>query len=414
MLWTISTLFDKAMWIQNPRFVKNSEFSNSENLGIWWELHIYIDFHKWAEFEYEWKKYKAYDTKKKVYRHLNFFQHKTFLHIRTPRVKTSNWIRQVVAPMVRKWSWFTLLMEAYILQLVKFDMAVKNIWELIWVNDTKIWEILKTYSIKGRENIDMSEVKRIWVDETSKKKWHNYISPIVDMDEKDILHIAEWKKSDVLLQFAKDLFKHWWDSENITEVSMDLWPAFKKWADTYFWKAEVVYDKFHVIQLVNKTVDDIRKRVATWDKSLKKTKLLFLMNEDKLKDKQKTRLKEILKDKIEIAEAYSIRELVQDVYKNSSIYSEADLEFNTLLEIMEECEIKEIKKLTKSLKKHKKWILNFRNNWTTNAILEWMNSKIQTIKKVARWFRNIEYFKSIIYIRLWRLNLSCINHLLAI
>lgn len=414
MLWTISTLFDKAMWIQDPWFVRTSEFKNNEDLSIWWELHIYIDFHKWSEFEYEWTKYKAYDTKNKIYRHLNFFQHTTYLHIRTPRVKTENWVKQVVAPMVRKWSWFTLLMEAYILQLVKFDMAVKNIWKLIWVNDTKIWEILKNYSTKGRESIDMSEVKRIWVDETSKKKWHNYISPIVDMDEKDILHIAEWKKSDVLFQFAKDLFKHWWDSENISEISMDLWPAFKKWADIYFWKADVVYDKFHVIQLVNKTVDEVRKRVAVWDKSLKKTKLLFLMNKDKLKDKQKIKLKGILKDKIEIAEAYAIRELIQDVYKNSNDYNEASIEINTLFEIMKECEIKEIKKLTKSFKKHKKWILNFWNNWTTNAILEWMNSKIQTIKKIARWFRNVEYFKSIIYIRLWRLNLSCINHLFAI
>jgi transposase len=83
-----------------------------------------------------------------------------------------------------------------------------------------------------------------------------------------------------------------------------------------------------------------------------------------------------------------------------------------LIGLMKESELPEMKKIAKSLKRHINWILNYWIRKTTNAILEWINSQIQTIKRIARGFKNLDYFKSIIYIRLWRLNLSCINPLL--
>ncbi len=258
----------------------------------------------------------------------------------------------------------------------------------------------------------MDNVTRIWVDETSKKKGHNYISPVVDMDKKDILFIAEGKWADVLLQFAKDLFAHWWDSENITEVSMDLWPSFISGAKKYFWKADIVYDRFHVMKIMNDGLDKLRKRITRWDKSLQRTKMLFLVNKQKLGDKQSERLQEILAEKVELSEGYSFKLLLQDVYNTSENKDEATENLETLIGLMRESELPEMKKIAKSLNRHMNWILNYWIRKTTNAILEWMNSQIQTIKRIARGFKNLDYFKSIIYIRLWRLNLSCINPLL--
>ncbi|MBN2891372.1 MAG: transposase family protein [Bacteroidales bacterium] len=62
------------------------------------ELNIEIDFPKGSEFEYkdketgEIKRYKAYDTSIKVWRHMNFFQYRCYLHARVPSVKIENGI----------------------------------------------------------------------------------------------------------------------------------------------------------------------------------------------------------------------------------------------------------------------------------------------------------------------------------
>lgn len=51
-------------------------------------------------------------------------------------------------------------------------------------------------------------------------------------------------------------------------------------------------------------------------------------------------------------------------------------------------------------------ILNYWINRTTNWIMEWFNNTIQTVKRVAKWFKNVEYFKAMIYLKIWRIIVS--------
>lgn len=415
MFGNIENLFEKAMNITNPWYIEKTEFRITGNNNLTdWEMHIWINFKKWAKFtdDETGEIYWVHDTKEKTYRHLDFFQYPTYIHIRVPRIKTKEWkTKMILMDFIRNNSGFTLLMEAFIIELVRWWMPVSNIAKLISETDTKIWNMLNIYGMKWREDIDLSEVKMIWVDETSSKKWHNYIAPIVDLEQKDIVFIWEWKKADVMKQFSKDLFAHNWDGENIKEVSMDLSPSFISWANKYFWKARIVFDKFHVMKMFNEIIDKVRKRACKWDKQLNNSKNILLMNENKLKEKQSTKLNNILNNNKELLEAYTFKILMQEFYNEYSVENARTM-IDVLIELMQESWITEINKLWKSIEKHKEWILSHWENKTTNAILEWINSKIQVIKKIAKWFKNIEYFKSIIYIKMWRLNLSCLNPLL--
>lgn len=415
MYWTIEDLFQKAMNMQDPWYIEKTEFkSDKEDEYTNWEMHIWINFRKWAKFidKDTWEEYWAYDTKRKKFRHLDFFQYPTFIHIRVPRIKTNEWkTKTILMDFIRNNSGFTLLMEAFIIQLVKSWMPIVKIWELLWETDTKLWNLLLIYWIQWREKTDLKDVKRVWIDETSSKKWHNYIAPIIDMDKKDLIFIWDWKKSYVIEQFVKDLFLHNWDSENIEEVSIDFSPSFVSWVKKYLNKAEIVYDKFHFMKMMNELINKIRKKNSKWNKELKRTKLLFLMNDNKLNDKQKWKLNNLLVSNIELLETYTFKLFLQEFYEQKNI-KDAEEILDIITELMAESNIEELNKFWKNIVKNKKWILNYWLNNTTNAILEWINSQIQTIKRIAKWFKNVLYFKSIIYIRLWRLNLSHINPIL--
>ena len=82
-------LFQTALGISRPWYIEESLKFDVETS----RLDIFIDFKRGTTFtdneekEPSGKEYKAYDTVKKEWRHMNFFQHECYLHARVPRVK---------------------------------------------------------------------------------------------------------------------------------------------------------------------------------------------------------------------------------------------------------------------------------------------------------------------------------------
>jgi transposase len=410
----IEQLFSKVLHLPEPRYVAKVEFLQAIKT-----IKIHIDFKKWYKFHDEetQQDYTAYQTTELEYRHMNFFEFKTIMIIRTPKIKTlangKSVIKTIHCPIAREWSKMTLWMESYVLTIVKFGMPVVKVAELLDISDKTVRKTIITYVSSGREQADMSNVTRLGIDETSRKKWHNYITPFVDLEKKDVLFIADWKWADTIDQFMPDFLAHGGDPENVTEVSSDLSPSFTKWVRERLKNAKIVYDKFHVIKLFGENIDDIRKAESRWSKDLKKSKLLLLKNQDSLEEKGRKRLDEILWNNKSLLEVYNYKIQMQKIYMLGDIKS-AEVAMMTMIEEMAVSTISCVVRLGNTLKNHLQWILNYRVNRTTNWIMEWLNSVIQTVKRIAKWFRNVEYFKAMIYLKIWRLDLSCINSLLAL
>ena len=66
--------------------------------------------------------------------------------------------------------------------------------------------------------------------------------------------------------------------------------------------------------------------------------------------------------------------------------------------------------VARMLHRHLQGVLNFFANRVTNAVSEGLNSKIQTIKKMAYGYRNREHFKTAIYFHCGGLNLYPATH----
>ena len=77
---------------------------------------------------------------------------------------------------------------------------------------------------------------------------------------------------------------------------------------------------------------------------------------------------------------------------------EARKEFKKLIRWMKLSRLEPMKKVAKTLEEELEYILNYYDSRLTNATLEGINSVIQNIKGSARGFRNVEYFKAIIYL----------------
>jgi len=404
-------LFEQALNVKNPWFIEKIDFDEKKK-----RLDIFIDFKKGSVFHYEDSEleisgeYKAYDTLDKTWRHLNFFEHEAYLHARVPRVKIDdNKIRKIKVPWEGVNSGFTLLFEAFILQLAK-HLPVNVISKIIGESNYKIWGILEKYIDTTLEENDYSELTAIGVDETSSRKGHNYISLFVDLNKKKTIFIAEGKDSGTLKQFKDDLEAHNGSPEKIKNVSCDMSPAFIKGVGEHLPNAEITFDKFHIMKIINKAVDEVRREEQSTNPSLKKSRYIFLKNRENLTKTQKEKLAELSlsKTNLKSIRALHIRESFQAIYASGNT-----TEFETLLKKWyfwaTHSRLEPMKKAAKTIKNHWDGIVKWKDSQINNGILEGLNSIVQAAKSKARGFSTLKYYKIVAYLVTADLDFSKIN-----
>jgi len=390
-------LFQKALGLTAPWKVVSAVFDYEKR-----RLDIEIDFERGATFDCPAcgeSGCTAHDTEIKHWRHLNFFQHETYLHARVPRAGCSDCGPRVVElPWARLGSGFTLLFEAFVMTLAK-QMPVNAIARLVGENDTRLWRVLRHYVQEARSAVDMSEVQRVGVDETSRRKHHQYVSVVVDLDRSQVLYAKEGKDASVIESFAKDLEDHGGDRNAVQEACCDMSPAFIKGVQEHLPEAQLTFDKFHVMKIINDAVDQVRiEEQRQQPDLLKKSKYLWLMNEENLKDDQVCRLEALRMKKLNLktARAYHIKLNFQDFWEQPPEEAEAFLKRWYFWATHSRLE--PIKQAACTIKRHWDGVLRWCTSRISNGILEGINSLIQAAKARARGYRSVANIITMIYI----------------
>lgn len=400
-------LFSLALGLTEPWFVDSIQFSVEQK-----RLDIHIDFKRGSAFTLQGSSgmHKVYDTVEKTWRHLNFFQHECYLHCRTPRVKEdSGFVRLVEPPWAGKSSGFTLLFEALLLQLLT-AMPVAEVSRIVSVSDDKLWRLLERYVDLARMQQDFSAVQSVGMDETSRCKGHDYITLFVDMEQRKTLYIAEGKDAATIPCFLIDLMSHGGKPEQIKRLCMDMSPAFISGAQGNLPQAEITFDKFHTIKLVNEAVNDVRKEEVKEEPLLRKARYVLLKNKENLTPKQRVH-RELLDAKgfrLKSYRAMRMREYFQEAYKaeDEKTFRERIYRFYWWAS---HSRMKPMVKVAKMLKSHWKGVMNWFRYRENNGILEGFNSLIQAAKAKARGYRTAKNLKIIAYLLTAKLDFSSIN-----
>ena len=146
---------------------------------------------------------RVYDHgKEREWRHMNFFQYRAVIVGKPPRVLCDECQKPKTAdiPWARERSGFSLYFEAFMVLLAK-AMPMNEVARLLGEHDTTLWPILHHYVDEAKEKQTFKDVKRIAIDETSRAKGHPYVSLIMDLDTRKVLHVAEGKGQHTLLDF---------------------------------------------------------------------------------------------------------------------------------------------------------------------------------------------------------------------
>jgi len=399
-------LFQQALGINAPWLIKSVNFDAKKK-----RLDIEVDFKRGSTFidEESGKAYKAYDSVKKEWKHLNFFEHECYLQARVPRIKRDDGkVRLISTPWSGVVSGFTLLFEALLMQLCK-AMPVDNVSQLTGVSNHKIWKVLDTYINRAKEDEEFSQVTKLGIDETSVAKGHDYISLFVDIEAKKTLHISDGKDHKTVVDFVRVLEEKQGDRQQIKHVSCDMSPAFIKGVKENLPTAEITFDKFHILKIINEGVDKVRREESKTNPLLKGNRYLFLKNEENLTKKQVKIKQELSLSKVNLKSmrALHMREAFQQIYQADSI-----TQFETLLDKWyywaTHSQLSPMITVAKTIKRHWDGILKWKESQINNGILEGLNSVLQAAKRKARGYKK-PHFKIIAYLLTGKLNFSRIN-----
>jgi transposase len=203
-------------------------------------------------------------------------------------------------------------------------------------------------------------------------------------------------------------------SKNIVEkgkivkvVTMDMSKLLKGVTNRLFPKAVIVVDKFHMIKYANHVIDLCR---IAFEKSVNQRfeikRILVMKNETiaKIKDKEKWRNKikkffELIETNHEIKILWDLKNRIHSFYLSKTKEIAVD-RFNGILQFLTyNSDIHpEFDSLRKTFLNWQKEILNYFDHCYTNAFIEGLNNRIETLKRKKFGFRNkLRFIKTLVF-----------------
>ncbi|MEM9887681.1 MAG: transposase [Bacteroidota bacterium] len=252
-------------------------------------------------------------------------------------------------------------------------------------------ELLKEVVVESSE---LGDVKKLNIDETSRKKGHDYVTNFLDAETGKLLDIQRGKGAKVIERFVKKGLSKGLNPSLITDISIDMSPSFICGCETYFKQAAISFDKFHVSQLINRCFDEFRKKQARLlGERLPKWSIVKPI--EKLNVKEQQELDELLSLLPQLEQFHNHKNKFSELweYENPE-QGAAFLAFwiGRVEEMGQQFKNKKMLTLAQTLTKHFDRIINVLKSGMDNAISEAFNNNVQIMKRVARGYKKFEYY----------------------
>lgn len=201
----------------------------------------------------------------------------------------------------------------------------------------------------------------------------------------------------------------------VKEVTCDLSPSMMLIASEVFYNAHVVNDRFHVQQVYNEAVDEIRidirrKLIAeenerdrsvppvtysngeTMRQILARSKHTLMMSSNKWTDIQRHRVNILFKHYPILKEAYSLAMSLREIFNTRMSPTKAMMKMNGWYEKVRQLGNASFRSVIKTFKNHAPTILNYFRRRATNASAEAFNSKVKIFRAQMKGVRDRNFF----------------------
>lgn len=392
-------LYRHLLGIEKPWTVSRVELDVKEQ-----HVNVFVEHKSGQEFTCPecGRKLGVYDhAEERTWRHLDSCQFATMLRARIPRVQCpEHGVRQAGVPWAEPRSRFTLLFERFAIDVL-LETDVAGAATILGISWDEAHHLMQRAVARGRARKPRGLARRIGIDEKAIAKGHKYLTIVSNLDSGTVEFLAEGRTKASLFSYLAPYTLV--EAAEIEAIAMDMWSPFFETATAWipFAADKIVFDRYHVVQHMNHAVDQVRRAESKtlWqggDATLKGTRYLWLYGKENVPEHRTEEFTSLRSLTLKTGRAWAIKEMLRDLW-NCRSRKAAEFFHARWHAWAVRSRLPAVFKVAKMVKSHLHNILTYYAHGITNAVSEGINSAIQTIKKRAGGYRNVENFKTAIY-----------------
>jgi len=223
------------------------------------------------------------------------------------------------------------------------------------------------------------------MDEISKRKgYRDFITLVSNVDTGNLLEVIDSHRQEEIIEVLKQQPLEL--RARVREVSVDMWAGFPKIIAEVFPKAAVVFDRFHVMKLVNEALNKLWLAQA---QVFYPKRFLLLKNSPDLTEAETEQLAQLLNQSACLTIAYEMKEEFREIYETSQTVQSG---LNRMKKWLAQAQVF-YPKAVQTIRDHLEGICNYFISRTTSGVMEGINNKAKLIMRQGYGFTDFDNFR---------------------
>jgi transposase len=236
-------------------------------------------------------------------------------------------------------------------------------------------------------------VHYLGIDEIHLGKKVRFYTIVIDLEDGRILWAKPGRGKAALRAFWPRLRR---SGAKIRAVATDMSGAYWSAVLEHLPGAALVFDKFHVLKLMNERLDDLRRQMVREAEGplklrIKGTRFLLLRNPENLTQEQLPKLQEALRLNEPLLLGWYLKEELRELWSQPS-RPQMKAFLLDWCDKAQQTSVGQLHKMAKTLRVHASGILAYADDPITSAKLEGINNKIKTLTKRSYGFHDQNFF----------------------
>jgi transposase len=272
-------------------------------------------------------------------------------------------------------------------------MTISDVAEVTGLSWDTVKGIVQQRLQKDYGHLTYKHLKRLSIDEIYVGKKKKFYTLVLDLESGRIVWVRPGRGQAALHGFWRRLRR---SKAKLEAVAMDMSGAYWAAVLAAFPKVKVIFDRFHIMKLMNEKLDDLRRALVREAEGplklvIKGTRYLLLARPANLKDEQLPKLEKALKLNEPLFQAWYLKEELAVLWAQPSYLAMARF-------LRQWCDqalatgLKGLGQMARTLLTHRPGILSWWRHRLNNGKMEGTNNKIKTLTRQAYGYRDEEFF----------------------
>lgn len=272
-------------------------------------------------------------------------------------------------------------------------MCLSDVAEWTGLSWDTVKDLVKQRLERDYARPQLKGLRYLSIDEIYTGRTKKFYTLVIDLESGRIVWVAKGKQGKTLKPFWRALRLA---KAKIQAVCCDLSAAYWMALRTNLPEAAVVFDRFHLIKLMNEKLDDLRRelwREATelMKKTVKGTRYLLLMRMDNLGEEQLPKLEAALKANEPLWTGYVAKEMMRLIWEQPT-RKKMESYLKEWCLVAAGSGVRQLQSMASTVAKHASGILNWWKHPISNGRMEGINNKVKVMLRQHYGLRDERFF----------------------